>query len=160
MRFGARLLIAGVAALLAACGGGAAAPGDDPVQTVQALYQPYLAEAATLPDLENVAPWTEDMEPLLARAADSEYGLGFDPVIDGQDFEIANLEVALEGPADDRATTVRADFTNLGEATTVYFDMVRADDGWRVRDVHTDQWALRGLLAALPAPAEAPPESN
>ena len=143
---------------LAACGGAPAA-GSDPEATVQALYEPYVTNAANVPALENAAPWTEDLRAMLVYTAENvEGGIGFDPLIDGQDYEITNLQVsAAEAPADGR-TVVDAQFTNFEDPVTVSFDFVQADDGWRIADVHTEEWTLRGVLASAgvtPATVEA-----
>lgn len=159
MRKAWRFVAAGlVMGALAACGGGGApAPGDDPVATVERIYEPYVAQAANAPAAERAAPWTDDLKAQLDAARAAEGGLNFNPVIDGQEFEIADLDVALDGPPSQSTATVRAGFTNLGEPTTVFFDLVREDDGWRVHDVHTEAWALRAILADVPA-AQTPPE--
>jgi hypothetical protein len=160
MRLDWRMLAMSLATLaVSACGSGAPTPGTDPIETVTRLYDPYIAEAANMPSLSNAAPWSDDLKPQLELAQQSEGGLGFDPIIDGQEYEIKDLNVVLEGEAGQSTATVRADFTNLGEPTTVLFDLERQDDGWRVRDVHTGEWALRGLLAAIPAP-QGPPETT
>ncbi len=131
-----------------ACGGAPPA-GSDPEAVVEALYQPYVSNAATVPALENAAPWTEDLRAMLVHTADHvDGGLGFDPLIDGQDYEITDLQVSTaEGPAEGQ-TVVDAQFTNFEDKVTVSFDFVEAEDGWRIADVHTEEWTLRGVLAS------------
>jgi hypothetical protein len=134
--------------LLSACSG-APAPGRDPVSTVEAIYAPYVENVANPPSLENAAPWTGDLETLIEAAAEVDGGIGFDPIIDGQEYEVAGLQVTSADGATDTAAEVTAAFTNLGDPVTVTYDLVQEGGGWRVRDVRTDSWTLRGALASV-----------
>jgi hypothetical protein len=108
-----------------------------------------VAHAANPPALENAAPWTQDLDALIEAARDVEGGIGFDPIIDGQDYEVADLQVAVGDATASAATDVTATFTNLGDPVTVTYELVQEGGGWRVRDVRTDQWTLRGALADI-----------
>lgn len=149
MELARRMLFALAAGLLAACG--QAAPGADPVSTVQALYAPY--EAGLNPsDLRRGVPWTDEMKTLFeeadARAEKLDaQAIDFDPIIDGQDYEITDLAVEAQGaPADGRAV-VDARFKNFGDDVKVTFDLAEAGGGWRVDNIRTEAWNLRELLA-------------
>jgi hypothetical protein len=138
--------------ILAACGGAPAA-GRDPVSTVEAIYAPYVSNAASVPALENAAPWTEDLSALIEAAAGVDGGIGFDPIIDGQEYELSDLNVTA-APVGDGPTVVSAAFTNLGDDVTVTYELVEQGGGWRVQDMRTDQWTLRGALANVGVTAE------
>jgi hypothetical protein len=136
-------------AALAACS--RAAPGGDPVATIQPLYAPYI-ENRNPPALLDAAPWTPQLRALLQQAREAERDRGepiidFSPLIDGQDWEIASVSVTLTSPPADGRAEVTAHFNNLGSDTRVIYDMVEAGGGWRVDNVRTDHWTLRALLA-------------
>lgn len=139
-----------VALSLAACG--PPAGGTDPISTVRPLYAPYLADAAPPPALPARAPLSGELRGMFAAldeavAAGSAQGLDFDPVIDGQDYQLSGLEVTLEeGPAAGRAM-VKAAFRNFGADVEVFFDLIEEGGAWVIDDVHTAQWTLRALLA-------------
>lgn len=145
MRIGSLLALALM--VLAACGGPAA--GRDPVSTVQGIYTPYEAHAANPPALQDAAPWTADLRALIVAAKDVEGGIGFDPVIDGQDYDLSALAVTAQAPPSGGKATVEASFTNLGDPVTVTYDLVEEGGGWRVDDVRTAEWTLRGALAGI-----------
>jgi hypothetical protein len=148
MRFFGLSTVVAAAFLLTACGGRPAA-GSDPVSTVEAVYAPYVAHAANPPALDNAAPWTADLAALIEAAEGVEGGLGFDPIIDGQDYEVAGLQIAAADGAAAGQAVVDARFTNLGDEVTVTYDLVQENGGWRVQDVRTEDWTLRGALASI-----------
>ena len=147
------------AAALAACT--RAAPGADPVATVQPLYTPYV-ENRNPPDLLNAAPWTPELRGLLERARDTGRRRGvavidFDPIIDGQDWTIDAVGVTLSAPPADGRAEVTAHFNNAGDDVSVVYDLVEVDGGWRVDNIRTENWSLRALLASAgiaPEPAQ------
>ncbi len=133
--------------MLAACGGAPAA-GRDPVSTVEAIYAPYVADAANPPALATAAPWTEDLAVLIAAAGEVEGGIGFDPIIDGQEYDVSDLQVTAADETASAGAVVSAAFMNLGDPVTVTYDLVQVGGGWRVHDVRTEVWTLRGSLAS------------
>jgi hypothetical protein len=143
-------------AALAACG--APRGGSDPVATIEPLYQPYVEQASD-PGGQPL-PYSPELRAMMRAldervdAGEAEGGLGFDPVIDGQDYEIANVDVALEQPPADGRAVVRASFTNFGADVVVYYDMIETGGAWYIDDMHTPQWTLRALLADLGVTAE------
>jgi hypothetical protein len=144
-----RILFAFVVAALAACS--RAQPGADPIAAVQPIYAPYV-ENRNPPGLLDVAPWTPELRDLLrsAQEASRETGepvIDFDPIIDGQDWQIAAVAVTLEAPPADGRAEVAARFNNQGDEVEVIYDLVEADGGWRVDNLRTENWSLRAILA-------------
>ncbi|MET0181328.1 MAG: hypothetical protein ABW199_00425, partial [Caulobacterales bacterium] len=141
-----------VLAMLAACVIACSPPaGDDPVSTVEPLYQSYL-DGQNPPDLANAAPWSNEMRDLLRQMKDASKEqegpvIDFDPLIDGQDFEITDLTVSVEEPPANGRAVVEAKFKNFGEDVQVHYDLVE-DGGWRVDNIRTRSWSLRELLAS------------
>jgi hypothetical protein len=60
--------------------------------------------------------------------------LSFDPYIDGQDFDITDLEIGDPVLAGDYAA-VEVTFRNFGEPRLLTYELVREDGGWRIEDV-------------------------
>lgn len=126
--------------------------GPDPAATIQPLYDPYLAEGAQLPALEQQAPWSAAMlaslRAMMARSqAQGEPILDFDPLIDAQDYQLTNLNVATDAVVANSHATVRASFTNAGAPAEVVYDLVWEDGGWRVDNIRTSRWDLRAITA-------------
>jgi hypothetical protein len=67
--------------------------------------------------------------------------LGFDPLIDAQDFEID--AVLVERVAPDQLV---ARFSNFGTAHAVYWTFTTEEGHPRVDDLHTDRWRLLDRL--------------
>lgn len=164
-----RAIILSAAALtaLAACspqnekkaGGDApAAAAPDPAAVIRPLYDRYLTQGAQFPEFRDQAPWSADLwaqlEAMTARSeALNEPILDFDPLIDAQDYQLTNLNVATEALAEGSHATVRASFANAGRPTEVVYDMVWENDGWRVDNIRASNWDLRQIAAAPSADA-------
>jgi hypothetical protein len=60
--------------------------------------------------------------------------LDFDPFIDAQDWEISNIDIAVDDGAPGKATaTVK--FTNFDKAATVRLDLIKIRNDWRIADI-------------------------
>ena len=57
-----------------------------------------------------------------------------DPFVDGQDWEISAVNIAMTNVTDTSATAT-ATFNNAGTPTKVVYDMVRIHNDWRIRDI-------------------------
>jgi hypothetical protein len=57
-----------------------------------------------------------------------------DPFVDGQDWEISAVEIAMTNVTDTSATAT-ATFNNAGTPTKVVYDMVRINNDWRIHDI-------------------------
>lgn len=149
-----RALVAALLGFACAC---SPAASNGPDATIEALYQPYLADSHT-PDWRLSLPMTPDLAALV-DAEDSDRGEGVgaietDPVVAAQDFELSNLVVSLDNPPANGAATVTARFNNFGAPTTVQFDMVGDDSaGWRVTNIRSGDSDLRAQLTATASPA-------
>jgi hypothetical protein len=131
-----------------------AVPPDSPKAFLIDLYTHYTDEDAPVLD------WSgEDgprlFEPRLAAAIATEAResgergevsgvLDYDPFVQGQDYEITALKIAVvESQA--RAAKLLVTFRNAGRPTAVRFELVRLESGWRIRDMRwgkTSLWAL------------------
>jgi Protein of unknown function (DUF3828) len=69
-----------------------------------------------------------------------------DPFINGQDWEIGPVDVAVRDSAPDKASaTVK--FSNFKMPTTVDYDLVKLKDGWRIAEITWDgKDTLRGIF--------------
>lgn len=109
---------------------------DSPEALLEAFYEPYFTgEFAEDETIFRSAFLQELYEQDEANTPIGEMGaLGFDPYINGQDFDLADFEiVATEIEGD--AATAEVYFTNFGEPTELIYDLVFEDNGWRIDDV-------------------------
>jgi hypothetical protein len=125
----------------------------DPVAVVRGLYPAY--EHGKPPMLEK-QPFSARMRKLLA--ADRAYAKGevgrldFDPIINGQDWKIADLSVTLVSQAQDKAV-VEATFNNLGEAEDLRYDLVHGGGRWLIDEIQSmtkPRWTMSKILAGAP----------
>jgi len=90
-----------------------------------------------------------------ANAAAEAYGgagvvVGFDPLIEGQDVNLANFDYASRET--DYGVEVRVRFTNFEDPVDLTFEMVETEGGWRTRQIRSrtpqgqTRWTLTGLL--------------
>ncbi len=151
------VIVAGAAALAACSPPASEAPeassaAPDPADTIRPLYDPYLTEGASLPGFEHQAPWSaslwETLQAMMARSqARGEPILDFDPLIDAQDYQLANLNVTTESVVENSHATVRASFVNAGAISEVIYDLVWENGSWRVDNIRTSRWDLRVIAA-------------
>ena len=129
-------LIALAAAMLAFIVPAAAQTYETPEALLEAFYEPYF----TGEFYDDETPFrSARLQALYDRDAgltpEGEMGaLGFDPFVDGQDFDIADFEVsavAVEG----NTATAEVSFTNFGEPRELIYDLVLEGGGWRIDDV-------------------------
>ena len=109
---------------------------DTPDALIEAFYEPYFNDE--FPDNED-AFRSQALQALYdndARVTPAgEMGaLGFDPYIDGQDFDIADFSIGAAGIAGDYAS-VDVTFTNFGEPRSLTYELVLEDGGWKIDDV-------------------------
>lgn len=122
---------------MALTGLAAAQPYETPDALLQAFYAPYLATDGSFADEAQFrsaglqALYDADAE----ATPEGEMGaLDFDPFIDGQDWEITDLEIGAAGIAGDYASA-DVSFKNFGEERTLSYDLVKEDGGWKIDDV-------------------------
>ncbi len=131
-----RIIAAGAAILL-----GFLTPAlaqETPQALIEAVYAPYIAgqipedEAALRSEALN-ALYEADMQ----RSEEGEIGaLDFDPYVDGQDFEITDLEID-EPIIDGDRSTVRVTFKNFGQPREMIYSLVIEEGAWKVDDLES-----------------------
>ena len=113
---------------------------DTPEALIEAVYAPYFdGEIPT--EEEQAMQRSSELNTLFdaAYAATPEGDMGpldFDPLVDGQDFDLADLVIGA--PEIDTAVdvgTVEVSFTNFGEPRVLTFTVVKEADGWHYLDV-------------------------
>lgn len=132
---------------------GSSVAADDPQAFVAAIYQRYENGGDGVP-LDREEAVRALFEPRLAQliiddsAQAAELGdvskLDGDPFIDGQDWDISDLRVAVDAATPDRAEGI-VTFLNFGEPKQIELQLVQLDEGWRIRDIHWPDRSLRGL---------------
>ncbi|MHA6297663.1 DUF3828 domain-containing protein [Devosia sp. CAU 1758] len=132
-----RLLVAAVAtAFLALTTLVAAENFDTPEALLEAFYEPYFggafgADESVFRSEALNAMYAADLE----NTPEGEMGaLGFDPYIDGQDYDIADFAIGAPDIAGDTAL-VEVSFTNFGEPRLITYDLVFENGGWRIHDL-------------------------
>lgn len=70
--------------------------------------------------------------------------LNGDPLIDAQDWDIANLAIEVH-QADRRHATGTVTFTNAREPRTVSLDLIKTGDGWRIAEIRAPSGSLKEL---------------
>jgi hypothetical protein len=151
-------------AFLATAIGAASAPNVPPPEVlVRSLYATYLdgADGSGSPFVDDGVRARVFSRALVAAlvadevAAEGEVGaLGFDPIIDGQDYELHDVQLATERLEEGQAATVVATFTNLDHPSVLRYALVWEDGGWRVDDIvatSDPSWGLRALLTEAAA---------
>jgi hypothetical protein len=122
---------------------------------VEAIYAAYKGKNSKGVSLESAASVRRYFEPTLAalilkdrKDAHGEVGmLDSDPFIDGQDWDIAAVDIAMREIAPDKASAT-VSFKNLGDPTTVVLDLVKLKQGWRIANITWEERkaTLRGIL--------------
>jgi hypothetical protein len=70
-----------------------------------------------------------------------------DPFINGQDWEIGPVDIAVRDIAPDKASAT-AKFKNLKVQTTVVYELVKLKEGWRIAEITWDgKDTLSGIFA-------------
>lgn len=127
---------------------------DDPVALVEFAYAQYTPESLAGFDLrahaspELLALFEADD----ARTPEGEVGaLDFDPVVNGQDFDLSDVEVTQTERTGEQAL-VAVSFSNMGTAQTLLFTLVATGDGWKIDEIEStepgNEWKLTEILAA------------
>lgn len=148
--------------LMAACGAKESAP----VSYVRDLYAPYIANENDKIGLDH-ARLTDDLKAVIDKA--DAYGrlldepiIDYDPIANGQDWEIKAVTVTAPSPPKDGAATVEAAFDNAGTPQRVTYSLRDVDGAWKIDDISSDGQSLRAGIennlrpAGDPAAMEAP----
>lgn len=136
--------------------------GPAPEDAVRALYSPYLPggdESKSAFDNESErakrfsASLVKELKAYFQRQekAGEPGGLDFDPIVNGQDYKIGQLEVRADKTVPGKSAVVIAEFKNFDESVNVKFKMTFESGAWKVDDISSLRdpvWDLRDLLKA------------
>lgn len=132
-----RLFALAAVLVMALTGTVAAQPYDTPDALLQAFYAQYQSQDTDFGDQSVFrSSGLQGLYDADAEATpDGEMGaLDFDPYIDGQDWDITDLQIGAAGIAGDYASA-DVSFKNFGEERTLSYDMTLEDGGWKIDDV-------------------------
>ena len=143
--------------LALALGGGlaVAAPADsDPVSLIKAIYSTYTSDNDN-PGLPHI--YSKRLQALIDKdEKETPEGMvgriDWDVFIDGQDWKLTELNIALVSKTADKAH-VRTTFKNFGEPSNMLFDLVREEGHWRIDDVTKTlppRWTMSKILLDAP----------
>lgn len=113
-----------------------AQPYAEPADLLEAFYQPYFD--GNFPEDESQFR-SAALQALYDRDAEitpeGEMGaISFDPYVDGQDYEITDLEIGAAGIAGEFASA-DVTFNNFNEPRSLTYEMVLEDGSWKIDDV-------------------------
>ncbi len=87
--------------------------------------------------------------PLVRLVTANRRRLDFDPIVNGQDYEITDLHVTPKGGTEKDAVA-EVTFKNFGEPVTLTYDLVLQDSAWRIDNIVSKDkdapWILTELL--------------
>ncbi len=117
-----------------------AQPFETPEALLEAFYQPYFTddfaddESAFRSEALNALYATDE-----TNTPAGELGaLGFDPYVDGQDYQLSNLIIGdAEISGDDAA--VEVSFDNFDQPVSLTYELVFEDGGWKIDDVVSEE---------------------
>jgi hypothetical protein len=144
-----------VALLLAVGAAGAMAQNEaDPAAFVRAIYRDYAGQSP-MPWFDR--PYSTHLRKLVdAERRDTPKGeigrLDFDPFVNGEDWRIGGLTVALVSRAADKAT-IEACFRNFTNDEDLRYFLVREGGAWRIDDLQSlksARWTLSKILTGAP----------
>jgi hypothetical protein len=129
----------------------------DPHAVVQAAYEPYLDQNFDWGDYDPSALRSKELNALYDRDAKESEAAGevgrldFDPLINGQDYDITSLVIG-EAKIKGKTAVVPVTFENMGTPSTIEIDLVKEDYGWSIDDVKSTDgditYSLRDILEA------------
>lgn len=127
----------------------ARAEAGDPTESVRTIYAVITSDAIAPQTVQQ--PYTDSLKTLWdAYDHANEEGLGFDPFVNGQDDDVANVAIALESPPHEGAAVVSATFVNFARQNELRFDMRLEDGQWRIDNIRSladPTWNLRDMLS-------------
>ncbi len=128
----------------------------DPEAFVRATYDRYAGSRETTPPEGALSPRLKSLVERDRQESAGEIGrLDFDYWVNGQDYELSEIEVASEPGTDERRVVV-ARFRNFDRPQVSRFEFVRTDGRWYLDEVRNDGtagddgsgWVLSRLLEA------------
>ncbi|OOG67654.1 hypothetical protein BLJAPNOD_02558 [Ensifer sp. M14] len=131
-----------------------AQPFKTPSALIEALYAPYLGNGDTS---ERDAFFSDGLTGLYATDAQKSQGevgaIGFDPVINGQDWDIADLRVG-KTEISGQAAVVTVRFENFSTPVTLRYSLIDEDGNWQVDDIESVEGDTRWTLSEIFANAQ------
>jgi hypothetical protein len=129
-----------------------AAIDSDPVSLIKAIYKTYETDNPGLPHI-----YSKRLQALIDKdekeTPQGDVGrIDWDVFIDGQDWKLTELKIALVSKSADKAE-VRATFKNFDQPSNMLFDLVREEGHWRVDDVTKTippRWTMSKILLDAP----------
>lgn len=129
----------------------------DPRTVVAAAYEPYLEDDFDWGDYDASALRSQELNALYVRdARESEAAgeigrLDFDPLINGQDYQLTGLAIG-DAAVTGKTAIVPVTFDNLGAAVVLEIHLVEEHYGWSIDDVVSVdgevQYSLKAILEA------------
>lgn len=134
--------------------------GPGPDDAVRALYSPYLPGGdERMSAFDNEAERAKRFSAGLVKELKAYFqrqekagepgGLDFDPIVNGQDYQVDRLEVRADKTVPGKTAVVIAEFKNFDERARMKFKMVFEGGAWKVDDIASLRdpiWDLRDLL--------------
>jgi hypothetical protein len=126
----------------------------DPVQLITAIYQTYTIDnTPVVPDVYSrrlQAPLDTDAKNTPPGDAGT---IDWDVFVDGNNWELSNLRIALVARSDS-AATVQASFDNFGKPRKLLFALIREQGEWRIDDISSmrqgARWTMSKILTHAP----------
>lgn len=165
-----RRLIASItiiaAAALASCGQPPAAPEQnqaqaprpegpgvrDPLGFVRAVYAGYAGNSAAAPPAYPTGAYSPRLAQAFEAAGADGAALDFNYWVNGQDWELSDVNVAEAPPPAPERRIILARFRNMGNPVVNRFEFIRAGERWQLDEVvaepqgDTPGWRLSELL--------------
>jgi hypothetical protein len=147
-----RLVIAVILAVALGAAAQAPVPDSDPVSLIKAIYKTYETDDPGLPHV-----YSKRLQALVEKdereTPEGEVGrIDWDVFIDGQDWRLTGLNIALVAKSAARAQ-VRARFKNFAHPCDMLFDLVLEDGHWRIDEVTKTlkpRWTMSKILTDAP----------
>lgn len=120
------------------------AQSQPPKEFLQGIYKQYMGKGAEGIDMighDKASLYFDDtLTDLIVKDQDESEGelgrLDFDPIVNGQDYEIRNVSITVAmSPGDESHAKATASFLNFGRRQKVFYDLVKTAKGWRISNI-------------------------
>lgn len=145
------IVLAAISLAITGTSAALAQPFRTPSDLIDALYAPYLGDGDTS---QRDAFFADGLTRLYAVDAEKSQGevgaIGFDPVINGQDWDISDLQVG-DAEIDGQSAVVTVHFDNFSTPVTLRYSLIDEDGNWQVDDIESIEgdspWTLSEIFA-------------